>query len=122
MSHKEIAVSFLQMAGSGQVREAYEKYVSSDFKHHNVWYPGDRESLLKGMEESHENLPHKVFEVQFAFEGDSKVAVYSKFKLNPEAPEMVVCHIVRFEGDLIAEMWDIGQEIPVDSPNKNGAF
>ena len=122
MSHTEIAISFLQMAGSGQVREAYEKYVSPDFKHHNVWYTGDRESLLKGMEESHVNLPHKVFTVKFAFEGEDRVAVYSSFKINPEASEMVVCHILRFEGDLIVEMWDIGQEIPVDSPNENGAF
>ena len=26
------------------------------------------------------------------------------------------------EGDRIAELWDVGQEVPPDSPNKNGMF
>jgi predicted SnoaL-like aldol condensation-catalyzing enzyme len=33
-----------------------------------------------------------------------------------------VVHFFRFEGDLIAELWDVGQEIPDKSPNKNGMF
>lgn len=122
MSHKEIAITFLQMAGTGQVREAYDAFVAPHFKHHNAWYPGDRESLLKGMEESHANLPHKVFEPQLALEDGDKVAVYSCFRLNPAAGAVAVCHIFRFEGDKIAEMWDISQEVPPDSPNDNGPF
>ena len=26
------------------------------------------------------------------------------------------------EGDRIAELWDVGQEVPADSPNRNGMF
>jgi len=56
---KEIAVSFLSLASSGRVGEAYEKYVHPDFRHHNPYFKGDRESLLKGMEESAHQFPHK---------------------------------------------------------------
>jgi predicted SnoaL-like aldol condensation-catalyzing enzyme len=29
-------------------------------------------------------------------------------------------HIFRFDGGLIAELWDIGQPVPEDSPNERG--
>jgi predicted SnoaL-like aldol condensation-catalyzing enzyme len=35
---------------------------------------------------------------------------------------MAVVHILRFEGGKIVEMWDVGQEIPKDSPNALGVF
>jgi hypothetical protein len=28
----------------------------------------------------------------------------------------------RFEGDLIAELWDVGQTIEAESPNSDGPF
>jgi hypothetical protein len=60
--YREIAVSFLQLASSGKVREAYEKYIHPDFSHHNPYFKGDRQSLLKGMQESAVQFPHKEFE------------------------------------------------------------
>ncbi len=30
--------------------------------------------------------------------------------------------IFRFEGDKVVELWDIGQEIPADTPNEYGMF
>ena len=46
MNNKESAISFLRLASSGNVREAYEKYVHPDFRHHNPYFPSDRASLL----------------------------------------------------------------------------
>ena len=50
MNNKERAISYLRLASSGNVREAYETYIHSDFRHHNPYFPGDRASLLTGME------------------------------------------------------------------------
>jgi predicted SnoaL-like aldol condensation-catalyzing enzyme len=36
--------------------------------------------------------------------------------------EYAVVHIARIEGGRIVELWDVGQEIPKDSPNANGMF
>ena len=33
-----------------------------------------------------------------------------------------VVHIFKFEGNLIVELWDMGQAVPEDSPNENGMF
>jgi hypothetical protein len=37
-------------------------------------------------------------------------------------PVSLSCTSPRFEGDRIVELWGVGQQIPADSPNENGAF
>ncbi len=51
MNNKERAISFLRLASSGNVREAYNTYIHPDFRHHNPYFPGDRAALLSGLEE-----------------------------------------------------------------------
>ena len=41
---------------------------------------------------------------------------------DPAAAEIAVVHMFRFAGDRVAELWDVGAELPQDSPNENGAF
>ncbi len=121
-SHKEIAVSFLRLASSGRVRQAYEKYIHPDFRHHNPYFKGDRETLLKGMEEGAKQFPQKMFEVVRALEDGELVAVHGKVQLNPDMPWIALIHIFRFEGDLVIEEWEAAQEVPKESPNVNGMF
>jgi len=121
-SHKNIAREFLEMASSGRVREAYEKYVSADFFHHNAYFKGDRETLLTGMEESDKKFPGKICQIKRQLEDADLVATHSRIKLAPDKPDMAVVHIIRFAGNKIVEMWDVAQEIPKDSPNENGVF
>ena len=119
---KDIAVSFLQLASSGKVREAYRKYVHPQFRHHNPYFKGDRESLLTGMEVNGNEFPDKVFEAIRALEDGDFVAVHGKVRLKPEMPEIALIHIFRFAGDLIIEEWEAAQEVPESSPNENGMF
>ena len=119
-SRKEAAVSFLRLASSGKVREAYDAYVSSNFRHHNPFFRGDRDSLMAAMEENAAENPGKVLEVKHALEDGDLVAVHSHVQQNPGDPGAAVVHIFRFEGDRVVELWDIGQPVPKDSPNENG--
>ncbi len=122
MNKKDIATTFLKLASSGKVREAYEKYVHPDFRHHNVYFKGDRESLLRGMEESAVKFPNKVFEVVRALEDGDFVAVHGKLRLNSDMPWITTIHIFRFDGNLNIEEWDGAQQVPKESPNENGMF
>ena len=121
-SKKDIAVSFLQLASSGEVRQAYDKYVHPQFSHHNPYFKGDRETLLAGMQENAAKFPNKSFEVIRTLEDGDFVAVHGKVRLNPDMPEIALIHIFRFDGDLIIEEWEAGQEVPQESPNENGMF
>ncbi len=121
-NRKESAISFLKLAASGNVSEAYAKYISPTFRHHNPYFAGDAESLKKGMAEAAAKFPHTTLEVQHIFEEGELVAVHSRVQHGLNEPEISVVHIFRFEGDRIAELWDVGQAAPVDSPNKYGMF
>ena len=122
MNHAEIATAFLRMCARGDVREAYERYVAADFVHHNAWFPGDRESLLLAMEQSAAAEPNKSFEPKQVVDGGDRVAVLSHLQRAGAGAEYAVVHIVRFRDGRIVELWDLGQEIPKDSPNALGMF
>jgi len=120
--HKDAAVSFLRLAGSGKVREAYERYVGASFRHHNAFFPGDRESLLKAMEENAAKNPSKVLDVKRVLEDEGFVVVHSHVRQHPDDRGAAVVHVFRFENGRIAELWDVGQPVPKDSPNQHGMF
>ncbi|MEH7224429.1 nuclear transport factor 2 family protein [Bacillus sp. JJ1566] len=122
LTHKEKALSFLNLVVSGKIREAYESFVSPIFSHHNPFFTGDAESLMLAMEENAVQNPHKIFEVKLAIQEGDKVSVYSHIRQNPDDLGAAVVHIFRFEDDKIIELWDIGQLIPENSPNENGMF
>jgi predicted SnoaL-like aldol condensation-catalyzing enzyme len=122
-SHREKAIAFLQAAASGQVRDAYQRYVHRDFRHHNPYFPGDRDSLQRAMEEAAVASPNKSIEVKRVLEDGDLVAVHSRVRrADPSAPDIAVVHILRFQDGLIIEEWEAGNEVPKDSPNQNGAF
>jgi predicted SnoaL-like aldol condensation-catalyzing enzyme len=122
MTKKETAAAFLRLASSGKVREAYEKCVHPEFRHHNPYFKGDRESLLLGMESSAREFPDKVFKPIRALEDGDFVVVHGKVQLTSKSPEIALIHIFRFEGDRIIEEWETAQEVPESSPNENGLF
>ena len=121
--HTEAATSFLKMAGTGKVQEAYDQYVASSFIHHNQYFKGDRQSLLTAMQEASKTSPNKSIEIKRIYEDGDTVITHSLVtRQAPKAPDIAVVHIFRFEHDRIAELWDVGQQISNDSPNENGMF
>jgi predicted SnoaL-like aldol condensation-catalyzing enzyme len=121
-SNKDAAVSFLKLAVSGKVREAYSKFVAAGFRHHNPFFEGSAESLLAGMEENARQNPSKVLEVKRAIAEGELVAVHSHARPKPGDLGAAVVHIFRFEKGRIVELWDLGQPVPEKSPNQYGMF
>lgn len=121
-TRKENAIHFLYLTSSGRAREAFNSYVGTAFKHHNVYFKGDKETLIVAMEEAARQYPEKVFEVQRAIHEGDLVAVHSRFRLNPTDTEYAVMHIFRFENGKVAELWDFGQPAPQEQINEHGMF
>jgi len=119
---KEAALDFLHLTISGQIEEAYQKYVDMRGKHHNVYYPAEFSALKQGMIENQSQFPHKQFNVKHILAEGNLVGVHSNIVLTPGEPGISVVHIFRFEDGKIVEMWDVGQPVPAASPNKEGAF
>jgi predicted SnoaL-like aldol condensation-catalyzing enzyme len=122
MTHKEAAVSFLQMTAAGQVEQAFARFAAPQFRHHNPHFAGDAAAIQAGMLENAARFPEMLFEVQRALADGPLVAVHSRARMTPDGADIAIVHILRFEGGRIAEMWDIGQAQPDPMPNEHGMF
>jgi predicted SnoaL-like aldol condensation-catalyzing enzyme len=120
MNLKEIAITFLKTAAQGSPNEAFDKYVASDFIHHNQYFDGDKVSLLDAMIKASGSSPNKSFSVKSSVQEGDRVVTYSH--VVKENMDIAVFHMFRFKDDKIVELWDVGQQIAKDSPNKNGMF
>jgi predicted SnoaL-like aldol condensation-catalyzing enzyme len=119
-SQKQIAISFLKRVASGEVEEAFKKYVAEDFKHHNPFFKGDAKSLKDAMIEDAQNNPEKEFEILRALANGGLFAVHSLMKQNPTDSGFVLVHFFKFKNQKIVELWDLGQAIPDEIINQNG--
>lgn len=121
-NYKNKAVTFLHLASSGNVQEAFSKYVDKNFKHHNPCFEGSADVLAAGMEANARQNPDQLFDVKRVIEEDDLVVVHSHVRMKPADRGIAVVHIFRFENGLIAELWDVGQPIPDESLNQYGMF
>jgi predicted SnoaL-like aldol condensation-catalyzing enzyme len=121
-SRKEAASSFLRLAASGDVRRAFDSYASPDFRHHNPHFRGDAASLAAAMTEDAAQNPDKVIHIEHVIGDGDLVAVHSRVRMKPDDTDFALVHIFRFEGDRVAELWDIAQPEPENSPNEYGMF
>lgn len=122
MTNKDSAASFLQLASTGKVDEAYSKYVGKGFKHHNAFFEGSSESLQTAMKENAILNPDKVFEIKRVIAEGDFVVTHSHVQQKPATLGAAVVHIFRFEHGKIIELWDLGQPVPEESPNQYGMF
>jgi predicted SnoaL-like aldol condensation-catalyzing enzyme len=120
--NKDAVVSFLKMASSGDVREAYSKFIGPNFKHHNPYFEGSAETLMRAMEENARENPDKTLDVKRTIAEGDLVAVHSHVRLKPEDRGGAVVHLFRFEQGRVVELWDLGQQVPEQSPNQYGMF
>jgi len=120
--NKAAAIHFLQLTATGNVNEAFYLYVSPEFRHHNIYFKGDANSLKEAMIESAVNLPGKELEIRFAIAEGNRVAVYSKVTISPGEPGIALVHFFRFDDDKIVELWDLAQAPLDEMVNQNGLF
>jgi len=119
---KTAAMKFLELTAIGKVSEAFDFYIGPGFRHHNINFKGDADSLKAAMKESAAYLPEKKLEIQFAIQEANRVAVYSKVTISPGEPGIALMHFFRFKEDKIVELWDLVQAPPTELINENGLF
>jgi predicted SnoaL-like aldol condensation-catalyzing enzyme len=121
-SNAAIAVEFLQQAAAGHAREAFERLGAPDFRHHNPWFAGDGASLTAAMDENARENPDKILDVKRTIAEGPFVALHTWIQQRPGELGSSVVHIFRIEDGRIRELWDIGQDVPAESPNEHGMF
>ncbi len=121
-ARKQAAVQFLQLVVAGQIDEAYRRHVDIHGKHHNPFFSTGFPALKKAMIEHHVQFPSKQLTVKNGLGDGDLVTVHSHIVLRPGETGIAAVHLFRFRVDKIVKMWDCGQPVPADSPNKDGMF
>jgi predicted SnoaL-like aldol condensation-catalyzing enzyme len=121
-NNKNAAISFLELASSGRVMDAYSKFIGNGFRHHNPFFEGSAEALHAAMKENAIQNPRKAIDVKRVIAEGEFVVVHFLVKHKPDELGAAVMQIFRFENGRIVELWDLGQPIPEKSPNQYGMF
>lgn len=103
-------------------RDAAEELMLESYKQHNPQAADGREGLLSHVEDLQKQFPNRIVEFIHLFAEGDYVTTHIYFKLIPGELEVMGMDVFRFEGDKIAEHWDVIQQIPEQSANDNKMF
>jgi predicted SnoaL-like aldol condensation-catalyzing enzyme len=119
---KVVAVDFLRKAATGSAEDAFAQHVSPAFRHHHPNFAGDAASLRDAMQQNSQRFPGRLIEVQHVIQEGDLVAVHSRIRFDTTGPSIATMHLLRFQQNLIVELWDITQPEPDPVINEHGMF
>ncbi|MBX7104700.1 MAG: nuclear transport factor 2 family protein [Gemmataceae bacterium] len=121
MDRKQTVMDFFRLARSGDSAAA-AGLCTPGAKHHNAYFPAGMGVLLAAIAQAEKSNPATEHDVKRIIADGDHVAVHSHVRHKPGDAGYAVVHIFRFEGDKIAELWDLGQAVPTDGVNADGMF
>jgi predicted SnoaL-like aldol condensation-catalyzing enzyme len=129
--HKDIAVEFLRLVGSGKPKDGL-RFFAPECKTHNPYVVGGMDALIDAMIAVQKQGPEGILKgskadfklnVRHVLAEDDFVAVHTQISgAKPKEGGLRQVHLFRFSGDKIVEYWDISQIVPENAPNATGAF
>ncbi len=128
IDHKSAALEFFKLISAQKFKEGL-RFFAPDSKTHNPYVAGSMDALTDAMaaanKEGISQYPEAEFSVKHILADGDLVAVHTEllnFKSKPSEGGLRQVHLFRFEGEKIAEYWDVTQMVLPDMPNAGGAF
>jgi predicted SnoaL-like aldol condensation-catalyzing enzyme len=121
--NKKIVREFYDLAlNQKKPEEAVSKYIGKVYRQHNPNAGDGPEEFINFVKGFVKQYPELHFDFKrFIAEGDL-VVVHSHLKLNPSDRGTAVMDIFRVDKGKAVEHWDVLQQIPEKSANKNTMF
>jgi predicted SnoaL-like aldol condensation-catalyzing enzyme len=101
---------------------AVERFIHPDYIQHNQMAEPGREGLKRSLDMIREQTPEAVHDVKRAFVDGDHVTVHYHVRRWPGDAGWAVIDIVRLEDGLIAEHWDVMQDVVEGGPNPASPF
>ena len=101
---------------------AVDRFISPDYIQHNQMVEPGVASLKAFLDMIREQTPEAVHDVKRAFVDGDHVTVHYHVRRWPGDPGWAVMDIFRVEDGLIAEHWDVMQDVTEGGPNPNSPF
>ncbi len=121
-ANKKAVLGFYEAALNRKDFDAAQKFLGPHYKQHNPTLPDGVEGIRKLIEILRTRAPNSHVEVMKIFAVDDFVIVHSHSISDPAKPGRAIAEFYRMEGGLIAEHWDVIQDIPEHPANGNGMF
>lgn len=101
---------------------AVDRFISPDYVQHSQLAPPGRAALKSFLNMIRKQTPEAVHDVKRAFVDGDHVVVHYHVRRWPDDRGWVVIDIFRIEDGMIAEHWDVLQNVNGNGPNPNSPF
>lgn len=101
---------------------AVDRFIAPDYMQHSQLAEPGREALKRFLDMIREQTPDAVHDVKRAFVDGDHVIVHYHVRRWPGDKGWAVIDIFRVENGLIAEHWDVLQDVSEGGPNPNSPF
>jgi predicted SnoaL-like aldol condensation-catalyzing enzyme len=101
---------------------AVERFISPDYIQHSQLAPPGRDALKTFLDMIREKTPDAVHDVKRAFVDGDHVIVHYHVRRWPGDMGWAVIDIFRIENGMIAEHWDVLQDLTENGPNPISPF
>ena len=101
---------------------AVDRFISPDYIQHNQMAEPGRDGLKQFLDTIREQTPEAVHDVKRAFVDGDHVTVHYHVRRWPGDAGWAVIDIFRLEDGLIAEHWDVMQDVVEGGPNPASPF
>ena len=101
---------------------AVDRFIAPDYIQHSQLAEPGREALKRFLDMIREQTPDAVHDVKRAFVDGDHVIVHYLVRRWPGDKGWAVIDIFRVENGLIAEHWDVLQDVSEGGPNPNSPF
>ena len=114
--------NFLQLVIAGRPKDTLALF-APDCKHHNPFFPAGMAALTDAMAGAAQASPSVgILNIEHLLEDGDFLAAHTALRNPAGEPVFAQVHLFRFQGDKIAEYWDITQPVPAGSLNVDGMF
>lgn len=101
---------------------AVDRFIAPGYIQHNPGVETGSAPLKAFLDQIRALSPHAVHEVKRMFADGDHVIAHYHVRRWPDDKGWAVIDIFRIEHGLIAEHWDVMQDVVTDGPNSNGMF
>jgi len=99
-----------------------DQFVAPDYIQHSQLAPPGRDALKAFLDMIRAETPQAVHDIKRAFVDGDHVTVHYHVRRSSDDKGWAVIDIFRLEDGLIAEHWDVLQDVTEGGPNPNGPF
>ena len=101
---------------------AVDRFISPDYIQHNQGVQPGREALKAFLDWARSDSPQATHDIKRAFVDGDHVIVHYHVRRTPDDHGFAVCDIFRIENGMIADHWDVMQDVKPDRLNPNSPF